>query len=136
MEKEKYVTPQAIEEVFIANSYIAKCNSYSQSDGNQYRCINPYHRWGGNYGEIIGSVFVNATITTCTMKVNYGTENTQLIDGNNYHPAKGAVVYGPKGQPYVCTEEYRGYYIPSEHHLCYGTYVNDGSYDEIIGHFS
>lgn len=136
MEKEKYVMPQAIEEVFIANSYIAKCNSYSQSEGNQYRCINPYHKWFGNYGEVIGSVFVAATTTTCTMKVNNSTVNTRILNNNNYHPAQGATVYGPKGEEYICTEEHKGYYIPKDHSLCYGSYINDGSYDEIIGHFS
>lgn len=133
MEKEKYVIPQAIEEVFVANSYIAKCNSYSKSEGNQYRCINPYH---SNYGEIIGYVFVWATTTTCTMKVDNSTVNTRILNNNNYQPARNAIVYGPKGETYRCTEEYNGYYIPDNHYDCYGSYINDGSYDEIIGHFS
>lgn len=138
MEKEKYVMPQAIEEVFVANSYIAKCNSYSKSEGNQYRCINPYHQWQypWNHGQIIGYVFVDATTTTCTMLVDRSTVNTQIIDKNNYQPAQGATVYGPEGEEYICTEKYNGYYIPSNHGICYGTYINDGSYNEIIGHFS
>lgn len=144
MEKEKYVTPQATEEVFVANSYIAKCNSYSTSAGNQYRCINPYHQgryayengYPNNYKQIIGYVFVDATHTTCTMKVTSSTLNTRILDENNYCPAYGATVYGPKGEEYICTERHNGYYIPSNHELCYGTYINDGSYNEIIGHFS
>lgn len=132
MKKEKYVMPQAIEEAFVVNSYVARCHSYTQSKGNEFSCINPRH---SNYGEVIGSVFVDADISTCTMKVDHSTINTQVIWGNNYQPKKNAIVYTSDGTSLTCTERYNWWYIPSSNE-CYGSYINNGQFDEIIGNFS
>lgn len=141
MGKKMYVTPMAVEEAFVVNCYVAKCNNkVSSSEGDQYRCINPNHAhstWNGT-GEIIGYVFVEATTTACTMIVTASTVKTQLMsDGSNSQPALGATVYGPNGEPYTCTVERtypsgrdtKSYYIPTTDN-CYGSFVNEGTYSE------
>lgn len=141
MGKKMYVTPMAVEEAFVVNCYVAKCNNkVSSSEGDQYRCINPDHdhsTWNGE-GLIIGYVFVEATTTACTMKVTTSTVKTQLMSGgSNSQPAYGAIVYGPNGEAYECTEEKtylsgrdtKSYYIPTTD-KCYGSFVNEGTYSE------
>ena len=145
MGKKTYVTPMAVEEAFVANSYVAKCNNkVSESTGNQYRCINPYHSHSTinkTPGEIIGYVFVEATNTACTMIVTSSTVKTTLIDSNNGHPVQGATVYGPNGQAYTCNTAYTTgsgrnqttWYIPSDSDnssKCYGSFINEGTYSE------
>ena len=139
MGKKTYVTPMAVEEAFVANCYVAKCNnSVSESTGDQYRCINPSHdhsTWNG-VGEIIGYVYVEATTTACTMKVTTNTVKTVLA-GSNSQPAQNAIVYGPNGKAYTCTEKRTTgsgwntitYYIPDTND-CYGSFVNEGTYNE------
>lgn len=138
-----YETPVATEEMFVANSYIAACDWQitSTSGNNRMQCANPSHRHFMN-GTYITSVWVEATNSTCQIKVNQnGIGKTEILNGNNAQPAKDAVVYGVDGTQYYCTDTYRGYNVPEfvnwkgqldSNNVCYGTYVNTGNYNEIM----
>ena len=144
----EYVTPVAIEEEFAANNYVAACDWQitSTSGNNRMQCANPSHRHFMN-GTYITSVWVEATNSTCQIKVSQsGIGRTEILNGNNAQPAKGAVVYGVTGAQYYCKSTWGGYNVPSfvaqygyngnqrpsTQNPCYGTYVNTGDYNEIM----
>lgn len=141
--KREYVTPVATEEVFAANNYVAACEWQitSTSGNNRMQCANPSHSHFMN-GTYITSVWVEATNTTCQIKVDQsGIGRTEILNGNNATPARNAVVYGVDGTRYYCTDRYNGYNVPDfvnwrgqsdRNNVCYGTYVNTGDYNEII----
>lgn len=141
--KREYVTPVATEEVFAANNYVAACEWQitSTSGNNRMQCANPSHSHFMN-GTYITSVWVEATNTTCQIKVDQsGIGRTEILNGNNATPARNAVVYGVDGTRYYCTNRYNGYNVPDfvnrrgqsdRNNVCYGTYVNTGDYNEII----
>ena len=140
------MTPVAIEEAFAANNYVAACDWQitSTSGNNRMQCANPSHRHFMN-GTYFTSVWVDATNTTCQIIVDQsGIGRTEILNGNNAQPARGAVVYGEHGAQYYCNSTWRGYYVPSfvaqyggnqnssTRNPCYGTYVNTGNYSEIM----
>lgn len=138
--KKTYVTPCAIEECFAANNYVAGCQKHiiSNSTNNGMRCANPSH---GHFGrDYFTSVWVEATNTTCRIKITKNSPKT-ATNGNNFQPVNGATVYGADGEQYICNGTYkRGgttYYVPTTGdsriiRACYGSYVNPGTYDEIM----
>ena len=142
------MTPVAIEEAFAANNYVAACDWQitSTSGNNRMQCANPSHRHFMN-GTYFTSVWVDATNTTCQIIVDQsGIGRTEILNGNNAQPARGAVVYGVNGTQYYCTSTWGGYNVPgfvaqyggrgnqdpSTKNPCYGTYVNTGDYNEIM----
>ena len=145
--KRVYETPIAREELFVANTYIAGCslNISSTSTQNKMKCIIPWHNHKNN--EYFASVWLDATASNCSIKVTRTTTKTSVLNGNNFHPAENAIVYGADGTAYKCTEEYsasssnkpgqsgQAYYLPwskgDTDTVCVGSYVNEGSYDEI-----
>ena len=146
--KREYVTPVATEEAFVANHYVAACDWHitSTSGNNRMQCANPSH---GHFmdGTYITSVWVEATQSTCQIKVSQsGIGRTEILNGNNAQPARGAVVYGVSGTQYYCNSTWGGYNVPSfvaryggrgnqdssTQNPCYGTYVNTGNYNEIM----
>lgn len=100
------------------------------------RCANPSHsHFKGDY---FTSVWVAATNTTCQIIVDQsGIGKTEILNGDNFQPARGATVYGANGEQYTCTntytryDEHITYYVPANLVPCYGTYVNTGDYNEI-----
>ncbi len=142
--KREYVRPVAVEEVFVANNYVAACDWQitSTSGNNRMQCANPSHSHFMD-GTYITSVWVEATNSTCQIKVDQsGIGRTELVPGGeNSQPARNAVVYGIDGTRYYCTDTYRGYNVPDfvnrwgqldQNNVCYGTYVNTGDYNEIM----
>lgn len=143
MGKKTYVTPMAVEEAFVANCYVAKCqlNISSTSTQNKMRCIIPWH---DDYNEYFTSVWLDATSSNCEVKVTRESTKTNT-DGNAFHPTSGATVYGADGTTYTCNveytttswgkEEHHGYYLPwangTSNVPCVGSYVNTGTYEEI-----
>ena len=131
MGKKTYVTPMAVEEAFVANCYVAKCNnSVKTVTKNQYQCVNPYHTHVK--GDYIGSVWVEGVAgDQCTHNItDADTQMTKSSDG--YHPSYGAIVYGrTSGETYTCTVQYRGeFYVPSgtsETSPCWGSYIYSGT---------
>ena len=142
--KKTYVTPCAFEECFSANSYVAACAWHitSTAGNNRMQCANPSH---GHFmdGTYFTSVWVAATNSSCDILVDEKGITQTSVNGGNTRPTLGATVYGKTGTAYTCTKTYERpgdktpYYVPDfvtgwETGSCYGTYVNTGTYDEII----
>lgn len=138
--KRAYGTPVAREEEFLANNYVASCNWHitSESGNNKMMCanINHDHCMDGTY---FTSVWVEATNSTCQIIVDKsGIGKTEVVGGSTWLPARGATVYGKNGEKYSCNKTIRKngqtYYVPftNKNSPCYGSYVNEGSYSEIM----
>lgn len=146
-DKKVYQTPLAVEEAFEANSYVAACQWQitSSSGNNRMQCANPKHGHFMN-GTYFTSVWIEATNSTCQIKVDRSGIGKTDTNGNNAEPVWGATVYGANGDTYKCIETYtrdkgtrdaKTYYVPSfvntssDGGPCYGSYVNTGDYNEI-----
>lgn len=141
--KREYIKPIAMEELFLANSYVAKCQTPITQvvTSTPMRCINPRH---GDYGDEFSSVWVDGRETNCKVKVAVNATKTVVTSQGNYFPAKNALVYGEEGI-YECTDTYWRLFDLSTHNVpdfvnsqsgggpCYGSYVDAGKVEE---HFS
>lgn len=133
MKKEKYVIPQAIEEEFVPNSYIAKCGLSVTKNG--MKCINPKHdHFGGDY---FAYVWVSGGGDVCTIKVDERSlHKSSNIDDDKMIITRWDYCLFANGNEEQATIYYkykgRRTYVPNSYDLpapygCYGSYCYDGS---------
>ncbi len=134
--KKAYTPPVATEEVFVANNYIAACqtSTKSTSTANKMQCINPSHPHsmtnGGHY--YFAGVWVSADTNGCDIVVTPGQKTSYT---GNWETTYGTKVYSKEMGAMVCNIRrgniYSRYYVPSNLTYCYGAYINNGTYEEI-----
>lgn len=137
--KKEYVRPMALVEAFVANSYVATCK-YDVSKGNSMACINPRHPHSIGVKHVFGSVWIDATSTSCSIIITADSPKTEVDWNNAKRPIAGTTVYAEDGKAYICDSRWGGYNVPSfvsdagllpDGGQCYGAYRNEGSYEDL-----
>lgn len=135
----EYVRPMALVEEFVANSYVAACK-YDVSGGNSMACINPRHPHSAFLNHDFGSVWIEATSTSCSIIITADSLKTDIIGTDPRWPVSGATVYAEDGQAYICDSSWVAQNVPSfvskapsfsGGGQCYGAYRNEGSYEDL-----
>lgn len=137
--KKEYVRPMALVEAFVANSYVATCK-YDVSEGNSMACINPRHPHSIGVKHVFGSVWIDATSTSCSIIITADSLKTDIIATDPRWPVSGATVYAEDGKAYICDSSWGAQNVPSfvsdadwlsDGGQCYGAYRNEGSYEDL-----